>query len=360
MADLKAWWGAGFAKNEYTVPQFEQLLTPSCMLLKTRFDPSIRTRFKQRIPKDSPASKWADRVDAGLVYTHSPHGEIGAAEFAAFKGSTSFVSSSLTLNNPSTARVPAVSLSGATMLQARKAWQPVMVRALASNFPLDPARGWKSPDNEAMLALEWNHGTWSHGTRLHRKKNNTDFSLVNNLVVGTQGVALGAEVETSAIPEELRDYNIGAQYHRKNAFIVTAGTEQRLKSLYITPLFYFGKQAELSLGANFQGPTASFFSKAPRIQTCLQYQLPRKTTLTTVKTKFDTKDKTIGLALENNDLPYLSVSGSVTTSLDSDVRGREGARVGLSLVLGDNNKEADHADLAAFGAATGARCPYCH
>jgi hypothetical protein len=331
------------------------------MLLKSRaYDPSVRARLKQRVPKDKEYAKWADKFDVGVTYTPSPHGDIAGAEFSAYKGQTSFVHTALTLNNPSTAKVPALSLSGATMLQARKAWQPVMVRALASNFPLDPKRGWKQPDAEAMFALEWQHGNWAHGTRLHRKKSNSDFSLVNNIVVGGQGLAVGAEVETDAIPQEIRDYNVSAQYHRKNAFIITAGTEDHLKSLKIAPTFYFGKQAEIALGGSVIGPTAAFFSRTPRITTGLQYQLPKTTTNTRVKTKYDTQGRQVSLALENNDVAFCSLSASLSTSLDADIRNREGAKVGLSAVFGDNNKDGDHADLDAFGSLSGARCPFCH
>jgi hypothetical protein len=360
---FQKWWGTGFKANEYGVPQYHQLDTAAAMVLHSKYEDRIRAKVKQHAAKDLALSKYVDKFDVGVTYQPTPHGNIGTVDLLGYKGLGSFAQVTLSLNNPTNAYVPALSFAAAKKLQPRQEWQPNFVRARAENIQLDPSRPWSGHDREGLVAVEWDHGSWVHSTKLHRKEKKDTFSLMNNFMVGYRGFAAGAELETAALlgktKDDIRDYGFSAQYNRKNAFVLTASTQKRLKKLSLSPVFYFGQRSELAVGATITGFTAAPFARAPQFTTGVQYSLPARTTDTTIRTKFESDKKTVSVAVENNDLAWVNVVGSVSTSLEPGVRATNGTTVGLSLVIGDNNKDTDHVSLMGFGATGGARCPYC-
>jgi hypothetical protein len=59
-------------------------------------------------------------------------------------------------------------------------------------------------------------------------------------VIGYRGLAAGAELETNATLSQVKDFNIGLQYARRDAFTVSATTERNMSSIVLAPLINLG------------------------------------------------------------------------------------------------------------------------
>lgn len=344
---LKSWWGPGYTKS-WTPLGYAAYVSDADSVLKSKYNHQLQAIIKNRAPlsvakyldsysvgvglngQDVEANGSVDPASANAVVTldKGPHKLVSTFKFAdpaKAYGSGSFLYS--------TELRSALGLS-----PLKETWLGSAVRLRASLFcqDFDMTKATATKKHNFNVGLDFVHGNVHHGHSLGAASGNrqdTELSLYHNVSVGSEGAAVGAELETST-NFTLRDYNLAAMYARPGAFTMTIGTKNRLKNLVLSETFNLG--GGLRAATKVQTKTDSPLDFAA-FESGLEYEVPKASTNTVIKAKVDSNSRA-SLAVVNNDFPWVNIGATASVNLDSGVRAAQGPSMGLALTFGDLNK----------------------
>lgn len=360
---LKSWWGSDLLQPKHQTPQYLNFASPSRALLYTKFDPTFS--INHRAKATGALADVADEVQVSLSASSSDPLAEPMIQGTLYKGSA-HVSAGLTA--PTDMSRPRASFS-ASVDAAVNTGTLLTVRSSVNDVPLACPSG--SSFSNALFGLYFDHGSVTHSHRLQSSALKGNFSLYNDIAVGANGFSVGAEVVTSPLVDELRDYNIQTRFTRPGSLDIVVGTQDHLKNIFCAKTIHLGPN--LSLGCSTKAHHQQITNVSAWNWTAgFSWKLPTTTSRTLVKGKVDSAG-VASLAVENDDLDLATFNASLSMPLSSSALTKydpTGVQVGLGLTFGDTRRTVVNDafmvnapllnTVRAGAAASAAKCPHCH